>query len=175
MKGEELIKPPRKYVIHNPRLRKIRKEFRTLIKLAVIDEYDRLRGLEKLYNERQLYNNIELTSAQKKRRGYLSRMRLFLEHCFHSSICVCAYKRGLRDADVSGDRVRCTEVVFNSLYPNSNCIVEKVFYSLETFKRGGEGFLAVYKEDERLCRKSGIGFVSYQEAKTPKRMYKFST
>jgi len=47
------IKPVKKILIKDPKIRTIRDNLRTVIKFAVIDEYERLKNLGNLYREKR--------------------------------------------------------------------------------------------------------------------------
>lgn len=81
-------------VISDTRLRKIRKNLRLLLKLAVENEFNRLKSLENLYRSKRL--SIGITASQWKREVSLSRAvnkLLQLKHrsnlqCSEGSLCV---------------------------------------------------------------------------------------
>lgn len=98
------IKKTRRLVIKNPKLRLARNNFRTIIKLAVLDEFQRIDSLDSLYLEK-LRVRKKLTPTQFKRYNQLHEMKEYLITTFSNSICVCAGYRDI-DADITGDRVR---------------------------------------------------------------------
>ena len=74
-----------KISIKNPRLRSIRRNLRTVIKLAVDAKKKRLAKLEYLYQEKRISQG--LTSSQRKREVYLSQARVKLGHALRESTC----------------------------------------------------------------------------------------
>ncbi|KKM04849.1 hypothetical protein LCGC14_1760090 [marine sediment metagenome] len=78
-------KKPRLIVLKDPKLRKIRANLRTILKLAYNDERIRIRDLEHLYTERET-----LTPSQQKRDIQLGRMNNELYHAFNDSILRCS-------------------------------------------------------------------------------------
>lgn len=100
------IKQTKKLIIRNPKLRTIRNNLRTLIKLAVLDEDKRLSKIRGLYSEK-LRINGKLTASQYKRSCQIHEMREYLLTTYTNSICTCASRR-VFESSVSGDRVRYT-------------------------------------------------------------------
>ena len=74
-----------KISIKDPRLRNIRRNLRTVIKLAVKAEEERLDKLEDLYREKRFSQG--LTPSRWKREGYLRRTGDKLGHALRESIC----------------------------------------------------------------------------------------
>jgi len=161
MTCEELIKPPREYIIHSPRLRKIRRELRTLIKLAVLDEYERLDKLEMLYRNKEYKEYLNV--AQKKRIHYLIYMRQKIKHTFLNSICACARGNSLTHADISGDRVRYHLIRKSKHWDDNPCIIEKQFYSKDTFEKEGSNYMEYYRHMRWVCKHHPPGCISYEE------------
>jgi hypothetical protein len=92
----------KRLVIRNPELKTIRDNLRTLVSLAVLDEFRRLDNLE------DLYIGKKLTPSQFRRSCQLHEMKEYLTTTFSNSICVCASRHIMGSTDVSGDRVRYT-------------------------------------------------------------------
>ena len=99
------IKPSRRLVIRSPKLKAIRDNLRTLISLAVLDEYRRLDNLGNLYRD---IADRDLSPSQFRRACQLHEMKEFLTTTFSNSICVCASHRTVESTSISGDRVRYT-------------------------------------------------------------------
>ena len=103
------IRPVKRLVIRNPRLKTIRDNLRTLVSLAVLDEFRRLDNLDNLYREKLIINK-KLTNSQFRRSCQLHEMKEFLTTTFSNSICVCASHRAIESTGISGDRVRYTVI-----------------------------------------------------------------
>ena len=106
-KRKNKIRPVRRLIIRNPRLKTIRNNLRTLVSLAVLDEYHRLDNLDNLYREKLIINK-KLTPSQFRRTCQLHEMKEYLTTTFSNSICVCASRRTVESTNISGDRVRYT-------------------------------------------------------------------
>lgn len=78
-------KKPRLIVLKDPKLRKIRENLRTILKLAYDDESKRLSQLTFLYLEKNI-----LTPSQEKRETQLIKMNDKLYHTFKDSILQCS-------------------------------------------------------------------------------------
>ena len=81
-------KKPRLIALKDPRLRKIRTNLRIILKLAYIDESDRLSRLADLYREKNIRKG--LTPSQQKRETELIRINDKLYHTFNDSIIRCS-------------------------------------------------------------------------------------
>ena len=149
------IKPVKRVTIKNPKLRAIKDSLRTIIKLAVIDEYERLKDLGSLYR-----GKLKLTPSQKKRKIQLHHMSEYLIDTFSNSICVCASRRRIHDTDIKGDRVRLSII---SEYPETiiahlryRYILEEKWYSLQYYQENRKFFSDGFKRmKERMVRRSG--------------------
>lgn len=78
---------PRKIVINDPHLRKVRKNLRDIIKLAYLADFDNWLKLDELYREKHLRGNI--TPSQKKRWFFLSQQHNKLISIYDKSILEC--------------------------------------------------------------------------------------
>lgn len=78
-------KKTRLIALKDPKLRKIRENLRTILKLAYYSERERLRNLEHLYIERD-----SLTPSQQKRNIQLGRMNNDLMTAYNHSILKCS-------------------------------------------------------------------------------------
>ncbi len=78
-------KKPRLIVLKDPKLRKIRTNLRTILKLAYYDESDRLSRLGDLYREKDT-----LTPSQQKRESQLVRKNNALMTAYDRSILKCS-------------------------------------------------------------------------------------
>ena len=134
------IKPTRKLIIKNPKLQAIRDNFRTIIQLAVRDEWQRLMDLDSLYLEKRRLSKKELTSHHK-RTCQLHAMKESLITTFSHSICVCDYGSGL-SGSITGDRVRYTFITeFDRCYIKPfgvRYLVEEKWYSLKFYEENRE-------------------------------------
>ncbi len=133
------IKPVKKIIIRNPRLRAIRDNLRAIIKLAVIDEYKRLTDLRVPYQEKE-----KLTPSQKKRVKLLHWKREYLITTFANSICVCARRRIIHDNDVKGDRVRVSVIseFEENMVPHlgARYFLQEKWYSLQYYEENRREF-----------------------------------
>lgn len=78
-------KKPRLIVLKDPKLRQIRANLRTILKLAYNDERKRLRALEHLYIDREA-----LTPSQQKRDIQIGRMNNSLMTEYNRSVLTCS-------------------------------------------------------------------------------------
>lgn len=135
------IKPTRKLIIKNPKLQKIRDNFRTVIHLAALDEYDKLDELDDLYREKRRINKKELTSHYK-RSCQLHQMKEYILTTFSDSICVCAIPRRLDGKEITGDRVRYTLITeFEECYVESygaRYRIQEQWFSLKYYEENHE-------------------------------------
>jgi len=76
-------------VIKDPRLRRARKSFRTLLRLAYLTEKERLRQLQDLYRQMDIKGR-KLTPSQRRREIMLSRLKDELSSAYSSSILWCS-------------------------------------------------------------------------------------
>ena len=141
------IRPTRKLVIKNPKLKKIRDNFRTVIQLAVRDEWERLMDLRGLYTEKVRIIKKELTSHHK-RSSQLIAMEEYLTTTFSESICVC-YRNGRLSDSIKGDRVRYAYITqFEEPYDGSydeRYKVQELWFSLKYYEENHE-FLEKYQK-----------------------------
>ena len=152
------IKPSRKLIIKDPRLQAIRDNFRTIIQLAVRDEWRRLIDLLGLYVEKLRINN-KLTTSQYKRLCQLHELERYLLTTFSDSICVCSRIGRLSDS-IMGNRVRYTFIkefdecfveIFGARYH-----VREKWFSLEYYEKNHD-YLEQYliKMKNRLKKSPG--------------------
>ncbi|TXT65657.1 MAG: hypothetical protein BAJALOKI1v1_400006 [Promethearchaeota archaeon] len=141
-KARKLIKPPRRFALKNPRLRKIRENLRTLILKAVFDEIDRLDKLEDLYYnklhelvEKRVIKMFGEATALWKRSVQLAHMRSELWHDLENSICVGS--EASTKYNTHSDRVRYSHISgFDESFEGmdgKHYMVEKRFYSVEYY------------------------------------------
>ncbi len=133
------IKPVKKIIIKNPRLRAIRDNLRAIIKLAVIDEYKRLTGLNILYQEKE-----KLTPSQEKRVILLHHKREYLITTFANSICACASHRVIHSNETDGDRVRVSVIseFEENMVPHlgARFFLQEKWYSLQYYEENRREF-----------------------------------
>ena len=145
------IKPTRKLIIKNPKLQAIRDNLRTVIQLAVNDEWHRLMDLDSLYLEKLRLNKKMLTSHYK-RSCQLHEMKEYLLTTFSDSICVDSDGGSSLSASIKGDRVRYTSISqFEKPYDrpyskrDERYEIQQKWFSLESYKRKRE-FLEKYQK-----------------------------
>ncbi len=159
------IKLVKKVIIKNPKLRSIRNNLRTIIKLAVINEYKRLRSLYGLYLEKQmklyaLNPSKTLTPSQEKRVKLLLHKEEYLTITFANSICACASKRVINDNDIKGDRVRVSVIseFEENMVPHMGAryTLEEKWYSLQYYQESHSSFEKISRVmQERIRRHPG--------------------
>ena len=160
------IRPTRKLIIKNPKLRAIRDNFRTVIQLAVNDEWHRLMDLKRLYREKRRIDKKELTSHHK-RSCQLHEMEEYLTTTLSNSICVDSDAVGSSlSASIKGDRVRYTYITqFEKPYDrpygkrDERYEVQEIWFSLESYKRKRE-FLENYQKRMKKSLKQFPGYVT---------------
>ncbi len=137
------IKPVKKVAIKDPKLRIIRDNFRTIVKLAVIDEYERLKDLGNLYREKRRKGH-KLTPSQKRRDILLHHKQEYLVTTFANSICVCARRRIIHDNDTGGDRVRVGVIseFEENMVPHlgARYFLQEKWYSLQYYEENRREF-----------------------------------
>jgi hypothetical protein len=148
-KVRRLIKPLHVFTVKHPQLKRIRRALRTVIKLAVVDEYKRLTHYIHLYDDKR-FNGNGLTPTQKRRRSYLQHKRTFLKESFKNSIIVAKDDNRLYNADPSGERLRFTEVIEFENEPwneyaikklnGARFIIKHVFYSPKKYEQNPRYF-----------------------------------
>jgi len=154
------IKPTIKVIVKDPKLVKIRDNLRTIIKLAVIKEYEQLGKLEDLYSEKRRIKDKQLPPSQFRREIQLEHMRGYLERTFVNSICVGVFYSNVRDGNIKGDRIRYSEIhefdkdVIDSY--GGRYWVEEKWFSLDLWEDHGE-FLERYQKKmlKRMQQKPG--------------------
>jgi hypothetical protein len=171
-KVRRLIKPLRMFSVKNPQLKRTRRALRTVIKLAVLDEYKRLTHYIDLYDDKW-FNGNGLTAAQERRRFYLQHKRTFLKESFKNSIIVARDDNRFSTADVSGDRVRFTEVTEWEDEPwnediikelnGARFIIKHVFYSLEYYKEQKWYFTETFIETKQHALVNPNLCISFKE------------
>ena len=151
------IKPVKKVTIKNPKLRAIRDNLRIIIKLAVIDEYERLKDLQSLYLDKRM-KGYTLTPSQEKRDIQLHHQSEYLIDTFSNSVCICASRRRIHDADIKGDRVRLS-IIWE--YPETiiahlryRYLIEEKWYSLQYYQENQKFFDDGFKKmKERMVQR----------------------
>ena len=166
------IKPVKKLILKSPRLRAIRDNLRTIIKFAVIAEYERLNKLNHLYLEKHMKRysitpSKTLTSSQKKRWNQLHHEQEYLIDMFVNSICVCANHRLIHVNDVKGDRVRVSIIseFEENMIPHMGArfILEEKWYSIQYYQENQKFFEEKSKfTHKRIITRSG-SFLTPQE------------
>ena len=155
------IKPTRKLIIKNPRLQAIRDNFRTIIQLAVRDEWQRLMDLDSLYMEKERISKKLLTSHYK-RTCQLQAMKEYLLTTFSNSICVCSRAGRLSDS-IAGDRVRYTFIVeFDKCVVDSfgaRYYVREKWFSLEYYEENHD-FLEQHLIEMKNRLKKSPGYIT---------------
>jgi hypothetical protein len=179
-KVRRLIKPLRMFSVKHPQLKKIRCALRMVIKLAVEDEYKRLTHYIHLYNE-EWFNGNGLTAAQKRRRFYLQHKRTFLKESFKNSIIVARDDNRFSTADVSGDRVRFTEVTEWEDEPwnediikelnGARFVIEQAFYSPKEFEHYPQYFTENQVGTKQLALENPDLCVTFKESFIRKHPY----
>ena len=155
------IKPSRKLIIKDPRLQAIRDNFRTIIQLAVRDEWRRLMDLHSLYMEKRRINKKELTSHYK-RSCQLHELEGYLLTTFSDSICVCSRIGRLSDS-IKGNRVRYTfikefdECVVESF--GARYHVREKWFSLEYYEKN-QDYLEQYLIEMKNRIKDSPGYIT---------------
>ena len=81
-------KKPRLIILKDPRLRKIRTNLRIILKIAYLDESERLDRLSDLYIEKDVQKG--LTPSQQRRETQLDRKDNELYHTYIKSILQCS-------------------------------------------------------------------------------------
>ena len=152
-KVKRLIKPLRVFSVKHPQLKKIRYALRTVIKLAVLDEYRRLTHLIHLYEDKQR-NGYGLTPTQKSRKSSLHHKRTFLYESFKNSIIVAKDDNRFSTANTNGDRVRYTDVTEWEKKPwnefimkqlnGARFVIKQEFYSLEEYEKYSQYFTETF-------------------------------
>ncbi len=146
------IRSVKKIIIKNPKIRTIRDNLRTVIKLAVIDEYERLKNLGNFYREKRRKSH-KLTPSQEKRVILLHHKQEYLVTTFAHSICVCASRRLIHDRDVKGDRVKVSIVseFEENMIPHMGArfVLEEKWYSLQYY----EEYRRDFEERSRFMQK----------------------
>ncbi|TXT60199.1 MAG: hypothetical protein BAJALOKI1v1_1300009 [Promethearchaeota archaeon] len=177
LKPEKLLRPPRVFKLTNPRLRKIRRELRMLIRLAALDEYDRLRHMIKLYRYKERPPDKSgsepanyIPPSQTRRRMHLGFKKLHLQHAFKYSICICANKGRWRDPDCAkGDRVRAYWLGGDTNTPgeitSEECVVSKEFYDTKQWE--SEVPLHFNKLNDSFMSWAKLNIAHYIEASKP--------
>ena len=149
------IKPTRKLIIKNPRLQAIRHNFRTIIQLAVRDEWRKFMDLEGLYTEKLRINKKELTSHYK-RECQLHALKEYLLTTFSNSICVCSRVGRLSD-NITGDRVRYSVITeFDSCFIESfgaRFLLEEKWFSLKYYEENYKILEHRLREKKMLLKK----------------------
>ena len=163
------IKPTRKIIIKDPRLQKIRYNFRTIIQLAVRDEWHRLHGLESLYREKRRLK--KMLPSHYKRTRQLHEMKEYLTTTFSNSVCICARGGGFGFGhnNIEGDRVRYTFIgEFDECYIESlgaRYEVEELWFSLKYYEENHEA-LEKHQKNKRKRLKECPGYIT-----TPLELY----
>ena len=142
----------------NPNLRRLRKNLRTVIKLAVYDERRHLRHIRRLYLEKI----PNLTPSQKKRNNNLLRLSNELSEAYDQSIlrCLCgAYCLSRQKEGFDINKCLDLDMVWNPLDRAWICINCYNFYfgSEETKEAYKEFLLREKAQDEYLAEKYGLG------------------
>ncbi|MEE9377812.1 MAG: hypothetical protein V3V33_07220 [Candidatus Lokiarchaeia archaeon] len=98
-------KKPRRIVLKNPKLRKIRSSLREILRLAYYDYSEKLLDLRGLYNDKNMQKG--LTPSQDKRHTVLIREKAALDQAFAKSICICfngaachSYQEAVKDGAI---------------------------------------------------------------------------
>lgn len=102
-------------IIKNSKLRHIRKNLRTIIKLAINKELKRLSSLRDLYSNRG-YSN--LTPSQRKRKRMLSRLGTDLLNARQDSVLFCSMATGCmsRQKDLSMKSLNCLNLDLDKVW-----------------------------------------------------------
>ena len=159
------IKPIKKVIIKSTRLRAIRDNLRIIVKLAVIDEYERLSKLDQLYLQKHMEKYAitplkTLTSSQQKRWNQIHHKKEYLINTFVNSICVCASRRLIHDNDVKGDRVRVSIIseFEENMIPHigARFILEEKWYSIQYYQENQKFFEETSKfMQKRMLMRAG--------------------
>lgn len=173
MNKEKLLKPPRVFTLKDPRLQKIRRELRTLIRRAVYDEYDRLSHFIDLYRFKRFPPDRPMSDppnymppCQLKRMQHLGFKRNSLHQALEYSLCSCV-----------GDCVRVYWISgttrYGLYYYEGKCEAIKQFYPVEKwdsevpphYHKLKDSFMSVFRMNLQYCLAHDIPFISWRERK----------
>jgi len=170
------IKPTRKLIIKNPKLQAIRDNFRTIIQLAVKDEWRRLMDLEGLYLEKVRIDKKELTSHHK-RSCQLHAMKEYLITTLSESICIDYAGGSSLSTSIEGDRVRYTSISqFEKSYgrdygeEDDRYKIQEIWFSLESYERRRE-FLEKYQKRMKKDLKQFPGRITTPSESHERRLH----